>query len=276
MQKYSDKYLHSTFKNGYPDGGRIEYVSLFTIVAVFILMIACINFMNLATARSTKRAKEVGLRKVIGAVRSSLIGQFIGEAMLLTFFSVIAGAIIAALCLPAFNDLTGKQMSLPFTTPAFWGTLVALLVITGLVAGSYPAVFLSSLNPIRVLKSNLKFGWGATFFRQGLVVFQFTLSIVLIIGMIVIYRQMDYIQTKNLGYDRQNLLYIPIEGDLITKYALYKEEAGKIPGVLSISKMRNSPTVIEHHTGSIEWKGKDPNLQVFFADGVVGYDFQKP
>ena len=275
LQPYHEKYLHSTFKNGYVNGGRIEYVRLFTVVAIFILLIASINFMNLATARSTKRAKEVGLRKVVGAVRTALIGQFIGEAMLLTFFSVIAGVIIAALFLPAFNNLTGKQLSLPLTQPGFWVSLVALLTVTGFFSGSYPALFLSSLNPIRVLKGSLKFGWGATFFRQGLVVFQFTLSIILIVGMIVIYRQMDYIQTKNLGYDRDNLLYIPIEGELITKYSLFKEEAGKIPGVITISKMRNSPTVIEHHTGSIEWTGKDPNLSVSFADAVVGYDFVK-
>jgi ABC-type antimicrobial peptide transport system permease subunit len=275
LQPYTEKYLHSTFKNGYIDGGRIEYVQLFTIVGVFILLIACVNFMNLATARSTKRAKEVGLRKVIGALRSALIGQFIGEAFLLTFFAVIIGVAIAALFLPAFNDLTGKQLSMPFTQPVFWMSLAVLLAITGIVAGSYPALFLSSLKPSRVLKGTLKFGWGATFFRQGLVVFQFTLSIVLIVGMIVIYRQVNYIQTKNLGYDRENLLYIPVEGELISKYSLFKEQAVKIPGVLTISKMRNSPTVIEHHTGSIEWTGKDPNLTVSFADAVVGYDFAK-
>ena len=139
LQPYTEKYLHSTFKNGYVDGGRIEYVRLFTIVAIFILLIACINFMNLATARSTKRAKEVGLRKVIGALRSALIGQFIGEAILLTFFSVIIGVMIVAISLPAFNNLTGKQLTIPFTEPVFWGSLAGLLAITGFVAGSYPA-----------------------------------------------------------------------------------------------------------------------------------------
>jgi ABC-type antimicrobial peptide transport system permease subunit len=273
LQPYSERYLHSSFKNGQIDGGRIEYVRLFTIVAIFILLIACINFMNLATARSTKRAKEVGLRKVIGAVRAALIGQFIGEAMLLTFFAVILGVILAWFVLPAFNGLTGKQLALPLAKPFFWLSLLGMLTITGFIAGSYPALFLSSLNPIRVLKGNLKFSWRATFFRQGLVVFQFALSIILIVGMIVIYRQMNYIQTKNIGYNRENLLYIPIEGEWVKNYALFKEQAGKIPGILNISKMRNSPTVIEHHTGSIEWAGKDPNLMVSFADAVVGYDF---
>ena len=149
------------------------------------------------------------------------------------------------------------------------------MVITGFVAGSYPALFLSSLNPVKVLKSGLKFGAGNIFLRRGLVVFQFTLSIILIVGMIVTYRQMNYMQSKNLGYNRDNLLYVPIEGELANKYVLFKQQAAGIPGVLNISKMRNSPTVIEHHTGSISWPGKDPNLTVSFADGVVGYDFVK-
>jgi len=275
LQPYPERYLYSTFKNGYIDGGRIEYVRVFTIVAIFVLLIACINFMNLATARSVKRAKEVGLRKVVGAVRLSLIGQFIGEAMLLTLFSMLLAIILASLFLPAFNGLTGKQLFLPLKEPVFWLTAVGLLIVTGFVAGSYPALFLSSLNPVKVLKGSLKFSRGATFFRQGLVVFQFTLAIILITGMIVTYRQINYIQSKNLGYDRDNLIYIPIEGDLIKKYSLFKEQAEKVPGIESISKMRNSPTVIEHHTGSIEWPGKDKNQVVSFADGVVGYDFVK-
>lgn len=273
LQPYTEKYLHSTFKNGYVDGGRIEYVKLSTIVAVFILLIACINFMNLATARSAKRAKEVGLRKVVGAMRSALIGQFMGEAFLLVGLSILIAVILAVLLLPAFNALTGKQLLLPVAQPAFWLALVLLFVITGFVAGSYPALFLSSLNPTKVLKGSLKFGRGSVFFRKGLVVFQFTLSILLIVGMIVMYRQITYIQTKNLGYDRDNLLYIPIEGDLITNYEVFKEKAENSPAILAISKMRNSPTVIEHHTGSISWPGKDPNLTVSFADAVVGYDF---
>ncbi|HEV8504757.1 MAG TPA: ABC transporter permease [Chitinophagaceae bacterium] len=275
IQPYPEKYLHSFFKNGYVEGGRIEYVNLFIIVAVFILLIACINFMNLATAQSAKRAKEVGLRKVVGAARSSLVKQFIGEALLLTLFSIMIAIILSAALLPAFNNLTGQQLYIPFTEPLFWFSILALMIITGFVAGSYPALFLSSLNPVKVLKSGLKLGAGNSFLRRGLVVFQFTLSIILIVGMMVTYRQMSYIQSKNLGYDRDNLLYIPIEGELASKYAVFKQQATEIPGVLNISKMRNSPTVIEHHTGSISWPGKDPNLTVSFADGVVGYDFVK-
>lgn len=285
LQPYPEKYLHSTFKNGLIEGGRIEYVQLFSLVAVFILLIACINFMNLATARSTKRAKEVGVRKVVGAARSTLMGQFMGEALLLTFFSILVAVMLVALLLPSFNQLTGKQLFLPFEQPLFWVTLLGLLLLTGLFAGSYPAFFLSSLNPIRALKgsgasrrgtaSRLKFSWGATFFRKGLVVFQFGLSIILIVGTIVIYRQMDYVQTKNLGYDRENRIYIPIEGDLAEKYGLFKEEAGKMVGVVTISNMRQSPTVIGHHPGDIDWTGKAPNLHISFANTPVGYDFVK-
>ena len=275
LQPFTEKYLHSNFKNAQPAGGRIDYVRLFTIVAAFILLIACINFMNLATAQSVKRAKEVGLRKVVGAVRSSLIVQFIGEAMLLTLVAVIISLVLVAILLPMFNALTGKRLEMPVQMPIFWAAISVMVIVTGFVAGSYPALFLSSLNPVRVLKSGLKFKWGSGIFRKGLVVFQFSLSALLIVGMIVVYRQMDYIQSKNLGYDRENLIYLPIEGELVSRYSLFKDEAQKLPGVINISKMRNSPTHIEHHTGSIEWPGKDPNQQISFADGVVGYDFVK-
>jgi putative ABC transport system permease protein len=275
LQPFKEKYLHSKFQNGRPEGGRIEYARLFTIVAVFLLLIACINFMNLATAQSVRRAKEVGLRKVIGAMRISLVKQFIGEAMLLTFFSIILSLVLVGALLPAFNSLTAKQIGLPVGNPFFWLALTGLLLVTGFVAGSYPALFLSSLNPVRVLKGSLKFNAGAIFFRKALVVFQFALSMMLTISMIIIYQQTKYIQSKNLGYDRENLLYIPIEGELVKKYAVFKDEAMTLPGILNISKMRNSPTVIEHHTGSISWTGKNPNIATSFADGVVGYDFVK-
>ena len=275
LQPFGEKYLHSTFQNGRIAGGRIEYVRLFSLVAVFILLVACINFMNLATARSAKRAKEVGIRKVVGAARSALIGQFIGEAILLAFFSIVGAILLSDLILPTFNNLTGKELSLPFKQTNFWIVLFALVFITGLVAGSYPAFFLSSFNPYRVLKGNSNSGAGGRFFRKSLVVFQFTLSIILIVGMIVVYRQINFTQTKNLGYDREDLVYIPIEGSLIRSYQSFKDKASKLPGIVSISKMRETPTVIGHHIGDVEWPGKDPNLAISFADATVGYDFVK-
>ena len=275
LQPYPERYLYSNFKNGYVDGGRIEYVRLFSIIAIFILLIACVNFMNLATARSAKRAKEVGIRKVAGAKRSSLIGQFIGEAVLFTLISVVIALILTALLLPAFNNLTGKHLVLPILQPFFYVIIFGLLLFTGVVAGSYPAFFLSSLNPIRILKGKLQFSWAGIFFRKGLVVFQFALSVILIITTIVIYQQMKFVQNKNLGYNRENLIYIPIEGNLVKKFDVFKQEAKNNTAILNISKMRNSPTYIEHHTNSISWPGKSPDVNVSFADGVVGYDFVK-
>jgi ABC-type antimicrobial peptide transport system permease subunit len=183
IQRYSEMYLHSGFdENGNISGGRIQYVKLFSIVAIFILLIACINFMNLTTARSVKRAKEIGVRKVVGAMRSSLMRQFIGEALLVTFLSVTVAVGIIMLVLPQFNLLTGKDITMPFSSAAFWLSITALLIVTGFISGSYPALYLSSFNPVHVLKGTLKIGKNALWFRKGLVVFQFVLSIVLIIG----------------------------------------------------------------------------------------------
>lgn len=275
LQPYSQVYLHSVFENGYPGGGRIEYVNLFTIIGIFVLLIACINFMNLATAQAAKRAKEVGLRKVVGAQRSSLVKQFMGEAVMLTLIAILIALACTAVLMPAFNALSGKQLSLPVSQPLFWAAIAVLVILTGATAGSYPALFLSSLNPVKVLKGPMKTGSRGMLLRQGLVVFQFTLSIILIVAVAVISRQMNYIQTKNLGYDRDNLVYIPIEGELIAHYNTFKERALALPAVQDISKMRNSPTEIEHHTNSISWPGKDPNADISFADGIVGYDFVK-
>ncbi|MDP9077876.1 MAG: ABC transporter permease [Bacteroidota bacterium] len=275
IQPYTEKYLHSTFKNGMADGGRIEYVSIFSLIAIVILLIACINFMNLATARSIKRAREVGVRKVMGAARISLISQFMSEALLLSFISMIIAILIVVSLLPEFNNITGKQIAVQPGQPVYWLALTGVLILTGLLSGGYPAIFLSSLNPVLVLKGSLKFGRGATFFRKGLVVFQFTLSIILIIGTIVVSGQMNYIQGKNLGYNRENLLYVPLEGDLIKNYDLFKYEASQMPGVQSISKMKESPTVIGHSRTDINWEGKDPNQPASFSDATVGYDFVK-
>lgn len=273
LQPFHEKYLHETFVNGLPGGGRIEYVRLFSIVAIIILLIACINFMNLSTARAIRRGKEVGVRKVLGAARFRLISQFAGEALLLTFFAIVTAVVLTVLLLPAFNWLSGKQLLLPILQPVFWLSLLCLLIITSLVAGSYPALFLSSMRPVQVLKSKMKFSRGSAFFRKGLVVFQFTLSIILIVGMIVIYRQVNYIQTKSPGFNRDNLVYIPIEGDLVEKYNLFKERAGTLPGVVAVSRMRQTPTGYHHYTGDISWPGKDPDDKESIADVIVGYDF---
>ncbi|MEA5402323.1 ABC transporter permease [Arcicella sp. DC2W] len=275
MQPFHEYYLNSNFKNAEMEGGRIEYVRLFSIVAVFILLIACINFMNLATARSAKRAKEVGVRKVVGAVRSALIKQFVGEAMLLTIFAIIISVLLVTLLLPSFNSLTGKGIVLPINEISFWGLLIGLTFITGIIAGSYPAFFLSSLNPIKVLKGTLKFDSASTWLRQGLVVFQFSLSIILVIGMIVIYRQIDYIQHKNLGFNRENLLYFPVEGNLNKKYNILKEEISHLSSIKYMSHMTATPAGIGDGTEAISWPGSNPNDKIRFTPVGVGYDFAK-
>src|SRR5688572_14396279 len=189
LQPFGDQYLYSTFENGKPVSGRILYVKLFIGVAAFILLIACINFMNLATARSIKRAKEVGVRKVVGSSRYHLIYQFMGEAIFLTFFAVLLSLLVIALVLPGFNFLTDKHIELPLREPRSYLFLLGLIMITGTVAGSYPALFLSSLRPIKILKGSFQFGFWTAYFRKGLVVFQFILSMLLLISTVVISRQ---------------------------------------------------------------------------------------
>jgi ABC-type antimicrobial peptide transport system permease subunit len=275
IQRYGDVYLHSNFKNGELSGGRIQYVRLFSIVAIFILLIACINFMNLTTARSVKRSKEIGVRKVVGAMRFALIKQFIGEALFIVSIAVTISLVLVLLILPQFNQLTGKQISIPFSDSVFWLVIAGLLLVTGVVSGSYPALYLSSFNPVGVLKGSLKFSRGALIFRKGLVVFQFMLAIILIIGTIVVSRQVKYIQSVSLGYDRENLIYIPLEGDLTGKYQLFKNEASQMPGIKNISRITDIPTQIENGTGGVQWEGKDPNSDVQFTQSAVGYEFAK-
>ncbi|MES2063139.1 MAG: ABC transporter permease [Bacteroidota bacterium] len=275
IQLFGEKYLHGNFAGTKFEEGRIEYVHLFSIVAIFILLIACINFMNLTTARSVKRAREIGVRKVVGAVRSVLIKQFIGESLLITSLAVMVSLVLLVLLLPLFNQVTQKQIGLPFNQVGFWLKLVGITLVTGLVSGSYPALFLSSFNPVKVLKGALKLDSGTTLFRKGLVVFQFTLSVVMIIGTIIVARQMNFIQSRNLGYDRENLIYLPADGALASKYTTFKTEALKMPGIQSITVSSSSPTVIANGTVGVEWTGKDPNNSIRFVQAAVGYDFVK-
>ena len=276
LQPFGDRYLHDVFENGKPVTGRIAYVRIFSGVALFILIIACINFMNLATARATKRAKEIGLRKVVGSTRGHLIAQFFSEALLLAFAALAVSVALLYLLLPAFNHFTGKEMVPPLAQPAFWKYATALLLITGLVAGSYPALYLSSLHPIRTLKGVVHFSQGATRFRKSLTVFQFVLSILLIIATIVIVRQVSYVQHTHLGYDRENLVYIRIEGELANKnsYLLFKDRALGMPGIAMVDRSTETP----HAMGflvikDINWEGKEKNASVGFKPASVGFDF---
>jgi predicted permease len=276
LQRFGDRYLVSAFEHGKPAGGRIEYVRLFTGVVVFILLIACINFMNLTTARSVRRGKEIGVRKVAGAARTALIGQFLGEALLLALLAGMLAVLLVMLVLPLFNGLTGKELSVPFFSPAWWLAMAAGVGITGLVAGSYPAFFLAALQPVKVLKGTLRFGTGAVRFRQVLVVFQFMLATLLIVGTLVVSLQTRYVESKHLGYDRENLLYIPLEGDLLPKFEIFRQQASRLPGIKRVDRISQPrPQDMQFLTLDIHWEGKDPNAKIRFTPVGVGHDFVK-
>ena len=279
LQRFGDNYLHNVFVNGKPTAGRIEYVKIFSEVAIFILIIACINFMNLATARSVKRAKEVGVRKVVGSTRGSLIGQFFGESLVFSFLAMLLSIALVLVLLPSFNLFTGKQLGFPLTHASFWLSLIALMLVTGILAGSYPALYLSSLKPVRILKGTLRFTQGAVWFRKGLTVFQFVLSILLLIATIVITRQTDYVQSAHLGYDKENMIYTRIEGELSkkNKYLLFKQQAAKMPGIAMIDRTTEVPQAMNFvvYDDEIIWQGKEKNFIVGVKPASVGFDFVK-
>jgi hypothetical protein len=214
------------------------------------------------------------VRKVLGAVRGLLIRQFMGEAIVLAIISALVAMILVALMLPWFNELTGKQIVLPYAQWSFWGLMLGLVLVSGVLSGSYPSLVLSAFNPVRVLKGGtLRAGPGALWFRKGLVVFQFVLSIILIISTILISRQISYVQAVNLGYDRENLVYIPIEGDLNAKIDLFRTEALQLPGISRLSVVSQPPTQVNNSTIGVYWPGKDPNAKPMFTQLAVGYDF---
>ncbi len=278
LQPFKDKYLIGSFENGRPVNGRMEYLQLFGGIAIFILLIACINFMNLSTARSVKRAKEVGVRKVVGSSRANLISQFLSESFILTLFAVSISILLTWSLLPFINTLTGKQIVLPFLMPSYWLVVLGLIVVTGFFAGSYPALFLSSLKPVSVLNGTLCFSSSSKLFRKSLTVFQFGLSILLLIATLVVSRQTDYVQNSHLGYDRENLLYIRIEGALADakKYAVFKAEASKLPGIALVDRSSEAPHAMAFEVADpIKWQGKGTELSVGFMPKSVGFDFLK-
>jgi putative ABC transport system permease protein len=279
LQRFGDQYLHDIFVNGQPAEGRIEYVKIFSEVAIFILLIACINFMNLSTARSVKRAKEVGVRKVVGSGRGNLIGQFLGESLMFAFGAMLLSVLLLICLLPAFDSLTGKNFSFPLAQVSFWLWLVGLTLLTGIIAGSYPALYLSGLKPVRIVKGTLRFTKGAVFFRKGLTVFQFMLSIILLIATIVITRQTSYVEHKHLGYDKENLIYTRIEGEFVkkNKYLLFKQEASKMPGIAMVDRTTEVPQSMDFvvNDDEIKWQGKENNVNVGVKPASVGFDFVK-
>jgi putative ABC transport system permease protein len=269
LQRYSSKHLYNHYENGVIAGGRIEYVRLFSIIAVFIILIACINFMNLATARATVQYKEVGIKKVAGASRRSLIIQYLGESVLMSILSLFIAIIMLSLLLPSFNSLTGKQLHLSFSPGLILATL-GITLLTGIIAGSYPAFYLSRFKPVAILKGQLKTSLGEVWARKGLVVFQFTLSALFIISVLVVHKQMKLIQTKNLGYNKDNIIRFANEGKLRNRLGPFLAEVKKIPGVVNASAMNGDFTGKHSGGGGIDWEGKQKGIEF---DGVdVDYD----
>ncbi|MBC8153900.1 MAG: ABC transporter permease [Bacteroidetes bacterium] len=275
LQPIIDLHLYSEYKNGKAIGGRVEYVRIFSIVALFILMIACINFMNLATARSAMRAREVGVRKVVGALRSSLIGQFLSESMLTSLLAVALALGLVWFVLPTFNTVFEKQLTLGLTNASLWLIIAGLVLITGLLSGSYPALFLSGLQPVKILKGRLQFGTGPALFRRALVVFQFSLSIFLIVGMLAVGRQMDYLRTRNLGLDRENVIYVPLEGGLNgeTKTEIVRQMVMRQPSIVSATTTDALPIDVQGSSSNLEWPGRVPSMEVSVSPMQVGGDF---
>ncbi|WP_343704187.1 ABC transporter permease [Chitinophaga sp.] len=276
LKRYSEDYLYGSYENGITTGGRITYVKMFTIIAVFILLIASINFMNLSTARAARRMKEIGIKKVAGASRFSLMLQYMGESVLLTFMALAVAVLLVALLLPSFNNITGKQLALSIN-PAMIGSLVLITLMTGLLAGSYPALYLSGFKPIAVLKGRLASSAGELWVRKGLVVFQFAISAVLIVSVMVVYKQIAFVQNKNLGYKRDNVIMFDREGKLDAEDHLeaFMERVRSVPGVVSATYMAHNMTGHNSGTSGVLWPGRDPEDRTEFENVAVSYDAEK-
>jgi putative ABC transport system permease protein len=268
--------LYSEFDNGVSVGGNIKYVWMLSIIGGFVLFLACINFMNLSTARSEKRAKEVGIRKTIGSIRFQLINQFFTESLLVAILALVVSLIIVELALPWFNEVSGKHIGILWSVPFFWFACAGFAVLTGLIAGSYPALYLSSFQPIKVLKGTFNAGRFSSIPRKALVVLQFTVSVTLIIGTMVIFRQIQYAQSRPIGYSLQGFISVPIRTDEIMKrYDVLREELFKTGTVEEVAASETSVTETYTTNSGFEWRGKDPRKTEEFVTVGVTHDFGK-
>jgi predicted permease len=266
--------LYDSWKDGKEVPGRIRYVHLFSLIAWIILLIACINFMNLSTARSEKRAREVGVRKVLGAGKSRLVGQFIGESVIMALISAVVAVFIIFAVLPAFNSLVEKQLSIRLFQPLHISALLAIALACGLVAGSYPAFYLSSFNPGAVLKGiRIKMNGSAGFIRKGLVVVQFSISIILIISTIIIYKQINHAKNRSLGYDKENLIYLPLQGKLKEHFNAVKNYLVQTGVVKDAALSQSTVLQLGSNTGDFQWQGKDPDKQVLITVESVSPEY---
>ena len=258
-----------------PGHGNRQYVNIFFFVALIILAVACINFMNLATARSARRAKEVGLRKVVGAGRFQILAQFLGESVFIALISFALAILLVWTLLPAFNQLADKSVGLQSLDAKIIVSLLGLAIITGLISGIYPAIYLSGFRPAKVLKGKGKTSGGNLVFRNGLVVTQFIVSIVLLVGTGVVYRQLQFIKNMNLGFEKRNLLYIPMTGELWNKMDAIKSELEKQPLTSDYSIVSDLPANLITGTVNIDYEGKDPKSQIVIPSMNVDENFTR-
>lgn len=271
LQKYSNQYLYGRFEDGLQAGGRISYVKLFTITALFILLIACFNFMNLSTAQAGLKMKEIGVKKTMGAQRNTLIGQFLTESMLMSFLSLVLAIGLILLFVPYFNKITGKSVVL---TDLGWINVIAILgmvVLTGLLAGSYPAFYLSRFQPKAVLSGAGSSSTGGAWLRKGLVVLQFSLSVLFMVAVFVIHSQLDFIYNKHLGFDRDNVIQIkrdPYKGD----YQTFLQEIKKIPGVVEVASMATPILAGGSGQGGYSWRGQEEDKRYLFKSPIISYN----
>ncbi|PIB38209.1 ABC transporter permease [Maribacter sp. 4G9] len=274
LYPYSKTYLYGEFENGVEMGGRIELIRMFGFIAIIILIIACINFMNLSTARSEKRSKEVGVRKVLGAPRKSLIGQFVGESVLITFISATFAIILVLLLLPSFNNLVERPLSLNMASIGFWMVAIGVTIFTGLLAGSYPALYLSGFKPSSVLRGTFKKVDAMVTPRKVLVILQFSVAIVLITASLIITQQLHKVQNRQLAYAKNNLIYSSLEGDMEKNYDLIKTELLESGAFTSVTKTNSPITESWSNTWGFEWEGKNGQDKTIIHrlisdDGVV-------
>lgn len=274
LQPLTDIHLHSNYEADLPGHGNIQYVNIFSIVAIFVLAVACINFMNLTTARSVRRSKEVGLRKTLGANRRSLILQFLGESLFVSFLALIIAIGLVGLLLPVFNNITGKQISIHLFDTEMVALLIGIALVTGLFSGAYPALFLSGFSPVKVFKGNRKAGTGNLLFRNGLVVLQFVVSIMLIGGTTVVYKQLKFIKEMNLGFEKSNLVYMPVTGDLFNKKDALKAILQQNVTTTDFTLVDDLPVNMANASTDVTWEGKTSDKkQTMFAGFSVDNAF---
>ncbi|MCU0386010.1 MAG: ABC transporter permease [Flavihumibacter sp.] len=275
LQPMSKWNLYNEFKDGKNSGGNIQYVWLFSIIGIFVLLLACINFMNLSTARSEKRSKEVGIRKTIGSLRWQLIIQFFAESYLIVFIGFLLCLGLVQLFIPAFNEVAGKKLTIPLQSSFFWIFSIAFIVITGLLAGSYPALFLSSFQPLKVLKGTFRLGRFAAMPRKVLVVVQFTVSVMLIIGTIIVYQQIQYAKNRPIGYIKNGLISLDLETEVRQHFEVVKQELIQAGAIEEMAAAQSPLTDVWNTNGGFEWEGKDPNLAIDFPNNSITFDYGK-